>query len=281
MNAIDYAKQAGELFVLSDSSLRIKELIDDESSTIDDISEVILIDPALAGSILKLANSSFFNYPGKIDTISKAVLVLGITEVYNLVIAYFSKQAFKSVTADKNYLENFWGRSVDCALLIKYLGSSLKLVNAERLLILGLLYNLGELIVQQISPEKITLCQSDDINTYPWQKQQEVLGFTYADCGAELFKLWQLPYSLLAPIRNQNEENLEQVNIESQLLCLAKRLMTSHYIYKSASFSPLINEQQLAQLSLDESTLASAIKYCDLERLSILSILSPSAVMIY
>jgi len=281
MNAIDYAKQAGELFVLSDSFLRIKELIDDESSTIDDISEVILIDPALAGSILKLANSSFFNYPGKIDTISKAVLVLGITEVYNLVIAYFSKQAFKSVTADKNYLENFWGRSVDCALLIKYLGSSLKLVNAERLLILGLLYNLGELIVQQISPEKITLCQSDDINTYPWQKQQEVLGFTYADCGAELFKLWQLPYSLLAPIRNQNEENLEQVNIESQLLCLAKRLMTSHYIYKSASFSPLINEQQLAQLSLDESTLASAIKYCDLERLSILSILSPSAVMIY
>jgi HD-like signal output (HDOD) protein len=281
MNAIDYAKQAGELFVLSDSFLRIKELIDDESSTIDDISEVILIDPALAGSILKLANSSFFNYPGKIDTISKAVLVLGITEVYNLVIAYFSKQAFKSVTADKNYLENFWGRSVDCALLIKYLGSSLKLVNAERLLILGLLYNLGELIVQQISPEKITLCQSDDINTYPWQKQQEVLGFTYAECGAELFKLWQLPYSLLAPIRNQNEENLEQVNIESQLLCLAKRLMTSHYIYKSASFSPLINEQQLAQLSLDESTLASAIKYCDLERLSILSILSPSAVMIY
>jgi len=63
MNAIDYAEQASELFVLSDSFVRIKELIDDESSTIDDISEVILIDPALAGSILKLANSSFFSYP--------------------------------------------------------------------------------------------------------------------------------------------------------------------------------------------------------------------------
>jgi len=281
MNAIDYAEKASELFVLSDSFLRIKELIDNESSTIDDISEVILIDPALAGSILKLANSSFFSYPGKIDTISKAVLVLGITEVYNLVIAYFSTQAFKSVTADKKYLEDFWERSVDCALLIKYLGSSLNLANAERLFILGLLHNLGELIVQQVAPEKISLCQSDDASIYPWQKQQEILAFTYADCGAELLKLWQLPYSLVAPIRNQDEDDFDLINTESQLLYLAKRLMTSQFINKSPSFSPLISEQQLVHLGLNEKTLASAVEYCDLERLGILSILSPSAVMIY
>ncbi|OUR59894.1 HDOD domain-containing protein [Colwellia sp. 39_35_sub15_T18] len=281
MNAIDYAEKASELFVLSDSFLRIKELIDNESSTIDDISEVILIDPALAGSILKLANSSFFSYPGKIDTISKAVLVLGITEVYNLVIAYFSTQAFKSVTADKKYLEDFWERSVDCALLIKYLGSSLNLANAERLFILGLLHNLGELIVQQVAPEKISLCQSDDASIYPWQKQQEILAFTYADCGAELLKLWQLPYSLVAPIRNQDEDDFDLINTESQLLYLAKRLMTSQFINKSTSFSPLISEQQLVHLGLNEKTLASAVEYCDLERLGILSILSPSAVMIY
>lgn len=281
MNAIDYAEKASELFVLSDSFLRIKELIDNESSTIDDISEVILIDPALAGSILKLANSSFFSYPGKIDTISKAVLVLGITEVYNLVIAYFSTQAFKSVTADKKYLEDFWERSVDCALLIKYLGSSLNLANAERLFILGLLHNLGELIVQQVAPEKISLCQSDDASIYPWQKQQEILAFTYADCGAELLKLWQLPYNLVAPIRNQDEDDFDLINTESQLLYLAKRLMTSQFINKSPSFSPLISEQQLVHLGLNEKTLASAVEYCDLERLGILSILSPSAVMIY
>jgi len=281
MNAIDYAEQANELFVLSDSFLRIKELIDNESSTIDDISEVILIDPALASSILKLANSPFFSYPGKIDTISKAVLVLGITEVYNLVIAYFSAQAFKSVTADKKYLEDFWERSVDCALLIKYLGSSLNLANAERLFILGLLHNLGELIVQQVTPEKISLCQGHDTSIDPWQKQQDVLGFTYAECGAELLKLWQLPYSLVAPIRNQDEDDFDLINTESQLLYLVKRLMISQFINKSTSFSPLISEQQLVHLNLDEKTLASAVEYCDLERLGILSILSPSAVMIY
>ncbi|MCW8833155.1 MAG: HDOD domain-containing protein [Colwellia sp.] len=281
MNAIDYAEQASELFVLSESFLRIKELIDNESSTIDDISEVILIDPALAASILKLANSSFFSYPGKIDTISKAVLVLGITEVYNLVIAYFVTKAFNAVTADKQYLENFWEQSVDCALIIKYLSSSLNVANAERLFILGLLHNIGELIIQQISPEKIPLCQSDDINTRSWQKQQAVLGFTYADCSSELLKLWQLPYNLIAPIRNQNETDFEQINIESQLLCVAKNVMLSQQNPVSVNFSTLISEQQLSHLSINEKTLTSAIDYCDLERLGILSILSPSSAMIY
>lgn len=281
MDAAEYADQASEIFVLSDSFIRIKELIDTESSTIDDISEVILIDPALTATVLKLANSSFFNYPGKIDTVSKAVLVLGVTEVYNLVIAYFSTQAFKNTSANKNYLEDFWERSVDCALLIKYLGCRLNLPNAERLFILGLLHNLGELIIQQVSPEKVEQCYSDDITYLPWTKQQDVLAFTYGECSAELLKLWQLPYSLVAPIRYQDVADFSQVNTESQLLYIAKRIMIQHKTFKSEFFKPLINDEQLMLLGIDSELLREAVEYCELERLTILSILNPSAAMVY
>lgn len=281
MDAAEYADQASEIFVLSDSFIRIKELIDTESSTIDDISEIILIDPALTATVLKLANSSFFNYPGKIDTVSKAVLVLGVTEVYNLVIAYFSTQAFKNTSANKNYLEDFWERSVDCALLIKYLGCRLNLPNAERLFILGLLHNLGELIIQQVSPEKVEQCYSDDITYLPWTKQQDVLAFTYGECSAELLKLWQLPYSLVAPIRYQDVADFSQVNTESQLLYIAKRIMIQHKTFKSEFFKPLINDEQLMLLGIDSELLREAVEYCELERLTILSILNPSAAMVY
>lgn len=281
MDAVEYADQASEIFVLSDSFIRIKELIDTESSTIDDISEIILIDPALTATVLKLANSSFFNYPGKIDTVSKAVLVLGVTEVYNLVIAYFSTQAFKNTSANKNYLEDFWERSVDCALLIKYLGCRLNLPNAERLFILGLLHNLGELIIQQLSPEKVDQCYSDDITYLPWTKQQDVLAFTYGECSAELLKLWQLPYSLVAPIRYQDVDDFSQVNTESQLLYIAKRIMIQHKTFKSELFKPLINDEQLMLLGIDSELIREAVDYCELERLSILSILNPSAAMVY
>lgn len=281
MNAIEYANQASEIFVLSDSFIRIKELIDDESSTIDDISDVILVDPALSGTILKLANSSFFNYPGKIDTISKAVLVLGITEVYNLVIAYFSTQAFKNTSAEQSYLEGFWERSVDCALLIKFLGCRLNVPNAERLFILGLLHNLGELVIKQVSPEKIEQCNSDDITYLPWRKQLDILGFTYGDCGAELLKLWQLPYSLVAPIRNQDEADFSQVNTESQLLYISKRIMTQQKLFGSDDFQQLVSDKQLILLGVGSEVIRDAVDYCDIERLGILAVLNPSAAMIF
>ena len=279
MTATEYANQAGDIFVLSDSFIRIKELIDDESSTIDDISDVILIDPALAGTILKLANSSFFNYPGKIDTISKAVLVLGITEVYNLVIAYFTTQAFQSINADLDYLDHFWGKSVDCALLIKFLGCSLNVPNAERLFILGLLHNLGELVVKQTSSDKILECQQS--SGLPWDIQRDVLGFTFGECGAELLKLWQLPYNLVAPIRNQDEKDFNTINADTQLLYIAKRIMTQQTFSKSENQQQLVNELQLSSLGLNDEVLRTAIDYCDLERLSILSVLSPTSVTIY
>lgn len=281
MNAETYADKASNIFVLSDSFIRIKELIDDESSTIDDISDVILLDPALAATVLKLANSSFFNYPGKIDTISKAVLVLGITEVYNLVIAYFTTEAFKAIDANSKYLDYFWLRSVDCALLIKFLGTHLNVANAERLFILGLLHNLGELVVLQITPKLIGECVSSDTAKPPWQKQREVLGFTYGECSAELLKLWQLPYGLFAPIRYQDVDDVNQYNVETQLLYIAKRVMTKTHVIKSSKYDELIDKTLLDELNLDVNTLAQAVDYCDLERLDMLSILSPGAAMVF
>ena len=281
MNVTEYAEQAGEIFVLSDSFIRIKELIDDESSTIDDISDVIIIDPALTGTILKLANSSFFNYPGKIDTISKAVLVLGITEVYNLVIAYFTTQAFKSINAEQDYLDSFWEKSVDCALLIKFFGCSLNVPNAERLFILGILHNLGELIVKQVSSDKIAECQNGEGSCLPWNMQRDVLGFTFGECGAELLKLWQLPYNIVAPIRNQDEENFGLINTETQLLYIAKRIMAHQKLLKSKNQNELVGELQLTSLGISDEMLRASVDYCDLERLSILSVLSPTSVTIY
>lgn len=278
---MDYAEKASEIFVLSDSFIRIKELIDDEASTIDDIADVILIDPALAGTILKLANSSFFNYPGKIDTISKAVLVLGITEVYNLVIAYFTTKAFKSISAPPQFLEEFWEQSVDCALMIKYLGFKLDVPNAERLFILGLLHNLGELVMQQFQPEQVELANTVSSKELPWLKQQEVLGFTFADCTGELLKLWQLPYNLIEPIRFQNEDNFEYSTMETKLLYIAKRMMLLNRQCKAHVQGDVLSSEKMIELELQQDTISSANNYCDMERLGILAVLNPSAAMIY
>lgn len=279
----DYIDKVSDIFVLSDSFVRIRELIDDDSSTIDDISEVILLDPALSAAVLKLSNSPFFNYPGKIDTISKAVLVLGITEVYNLVIAYFSSEALKNIKAEQSYLDTFWVNSVDCALIMKFLGTHLGIANAERLFILGLLHSIGELVIHQVSPQKQKDCDNFTLPTLPWVKQQEVLGFTFGECTAALLKEWQLPYNIFSAIRDQDIEDIKQYPIETQLLYIAKRVMVKNHLFKDINmdYDALIPQGLLEDLSVDKKLLNDASQYCQLERLSLLAILNPNSTMIF
>ena len=281
MNVNDYAQQASEIFVLSDSFIRIKELIDDDSSTIDDIADVIILDPALTGTILKLANSSLFSYPGKIDTISKAVLVLGITEVYNFVIAFFTSRAFKALNVDQDYLDDFWCKSVDCALIVKYLGVHLRIPNAERLFITGLLHNLGELVVQQISPEKALVANKFTATELPWNKQKQTLDFSYGECAAELLKQWQLPFSIIEPIRNQDNSDFTYSTDEIKLLFLSKRIMLGQFDCSAHEAELLLSENAMQQLPITDKMLQGAINYCDFERLSILSIINPGAATIF
>jgi HD-like signal output (HDOD) protein len=269
MNAREYAEEASDIFVLSDSFIRIKELLEDDSATIDDISQVILLDPALTAAILKLSNSSFFNYSGKIDTISKAMLVLGITEVYNLVIAYFTGKAFTTLAAESDFLDTFWARTIDCALLVKYLAGFTRIKKVERLFILGLLHNLGELVVQQLTPEKIVQCQSNGIDELPWQKQQQVLGFTFGKCSAELLRFWRLPYCLIEPVGSQDQDDFEYLSDESKLLYIAKRAMLANSLFQENNIEQLVSQAQLDELNLSYQQIIDAYDFLNTERESI------------
>jgi len=146
-----------------------------------------------------------------------------------------------------------------------------------------LLHNLGELVVHQITKEKQAACDSQDIKLLPWMKQQSVLGFTFGECSAGLLREWQLPYSIFAPIRDQDIEDLSQYNAETQLLYVAKRVMSKNQVFKGQEldYGDLLTPEQLALLCIDKDMLTNAVDYCDLERLGLLSILNPSASMLY
>lgn len=165
--------------------------------------------------------------------------------------------------------------------MIKFFGCSLNIPNAERLFILGILHNLGELVVKQLAAEKITECKDKSNVSLPWDSQREVLGFTYGECGAELLKLWQLPYNLVSPIRNQDEEDFALTNTESQLLFISKRIVAHQKLLKSKEQDELVDELHLSTLGIKDDMLKMAVDYCDMERLSILSVLCPASVTIY
>jgi HD-like signal output (HDOD) protein len=280
VSAFEFARQAGDVFVLPDTCLKIKEVIDNKISGLDEIAEIIALDPPLASRLLKLANSALYNFPNPVDSVSKAVLLLGETQVYNLVVAYGSTEAFAKAPSDVIDLERFWETSIHAALIAKFLGSVVGIKQNEPLYLSGLLHNIGELVVVEVNPDVARLCGHYQKGLLPWMRQQELLGFSYADCSVALLKLWRLPDSLIDPINYLNSPQLQPNNKLVQVLHISARLALVNAAFGQFEQDDLIDQQIVTSLGLKRRDIDEARAFASLEGMSILSLLNPKGSMI-
>jgi len=270
--ALEYAQKAEVLCVLPDVYMRLKEIMDDQHSTLTDIADIVCLDPGLSAALLKIANSVLFSFPREIDSISRAIMVLGLEEVRSLVNTYGITTTFQSASETDVDMDRFWEVSVDCALICKFLSHKTGLVGGS-LFLSGLLHNIGELAVAQCESKKVIYCQAYDKNETPWQRQQDVFGFTYADCGADLLTLWQLPESLITPIREYHSAYGNETNKEAKLMYVASRLalLNSHPgMYSKQTF---LGQHLMEDLGLNFDDIEQAVNFCNLEGLSIMTAL--------
>jgi len=280
VSAFEFARQVGDVFVLPDTCIKIKEVIDNKISGLDEIAEIIALDPTLASRLLKLANSALYNFPNSVDSVSKAVLLLGETQVYNLVVAYGSAEAFAKAPTDVIDLERFWEISIHAALIAKFLGTVVGVKQNEPLYLSGLLHNIGELVVAEVNPDVARLCANYKKGVLPWMRQQELLGFSYADCSVALLKLWRLPDTLIDPLNYLNSPQLQPNNKFVQVLHVAARLSLLNAAFGQFELEDLIDKQIINSLGLKRRDIDEARAFASLEGMSILSLLNPKGSMI-
>ncbi|WP_259365887.1 HDOD domain-containing protein [Colwellia sp. MB02u-6] len=77
MNALKYAQQANGSFALPDVCFKIKALMENEGSTLEDFVNVISVDPSMTSRLLPMPNSPIYSLPGEISTISRAITIIG------------------------------------------------------------------------------------------------------------------------------------------------------------------------------------------------------------
>jgi len=274
MSAKKYAEIAQELCVLPDVYVRLKELLDDDNATLEDISKLISLEPALASKLLKIANSALFNFPREIDSIDRALMILGIKEVENLVNTYGVTAAFSGLDPNIADMDRFWEISVDCALLTKFLAKKIGLENSEGLFLAGLLHNIGQLAIVHNEPERVKFCEGFNKAETPWDRQLNAFGFTFSECSAELLTLWHLPESIITPIRQYKDAYNEELDPKSSLLFITTRLalVNSHPgMYSKKTF---LGQHLLEDLNITANDIDEAIEFCNVEGMSIMSALN-------
>lgn len=221
IKAIEYASFASEVFVLPVAVTKIQAMLNDERATIDDFANVVKFDPTLASQLLKIVNSPIYNFRDPVDSVMRAVKILGTNAVYDLAISYGVTCAFNNF--DKNIidLERFWEYSVGTALFSQYWAQRLALDEPERFFTAGLIHNIGELVVVRRHPETAVQCARFTINEQPWEKQQSVMGYTYKDITIKLLQVWGLPSSIIDLIKPMHESPHHIGSLDSKVVQLA------------------------------------------------------------
>lgn len=286
MNLQDIVEQARTLFVLPDSVIRLKACMDDEASSIDDIADIISFDPSLATQVLRVANSALYQFPNKIDTISKAVKVVGTRATYDLALAYAVSNVFSEIDGKVIDLDKFWEQSVSCALLAKYFAEQRNEREPERLFVAGLLHNIGELILVALAPDKARRIQDYNARVSPAELQLGVLGFTVNTLSAAIIKQWGIPASIYRPImaiHNTDDQfvGLQSDSVDNNILQLSYVLALDNInadIYPSYNhLKPHLHEH----LKLERDDLENALDITNLQCISVISIFNPNAFMPY
>lgn len=182
--------------------IKLLELVESPMSSAHEIGEVIGSDPNLSARLLKLVNSSFYNFSGRIDTLSRAIAIVGTRELYSLAISVSAIRAFSKIPAKLINMDTFWRHSLFCGIIARYLGKRCGILHPERLFVAGLLHDIGELVLFARAPEMsrdLMLMVEGDENTFA-HAQREQFGFNHADLGGIMATLWQLPDTLVEAI---------------------------------------------------------------------------------
>lgn len=177
---------------------QLDTLIKDPNSSAEDISDVINTDPALVTRLLKVVNSPFYGFPSQINTISRAITIIGTRELTHLVLATSVIDAFKGIPSSLINMTEFWRHSLACAIAAKYLAKACGQRATERYFISGLLQNIGALVIYQSVPEmaREAINSAEFGHEVIYKAEQRILGFDHTDVGQALVKAWRLPNSL-------------------------------------------------------------------------------------
>ena len=216
-------QEVTELISLPEVYLQVRRLMDDPHSDIYDFAEVISVDPNLSVRVLKVVNSAYFGFPEPVESIARAVNMIGIGQLHNMVLGISAISSLE-LPNDILPLDTFWRASLFSGVLARLLGEQMKLAKSEHLFIAGLLHEIGHLVLyskfplQALAARQLAEGQGKQIH----EAEMQVLGCHYGDIGAMLMANWNLPDNLQNLTRNQpNPANASELKIESTLMHLA------------------------------------------------------------
>ncbi len=277
----DLVKGVDKLVSLPEVCFLVNDLVNDPNSDINQIGSVISQDPDLTARLLKLVNSSFYGFVKPIETVSRAIMMVGLRDLQHIVWASSAVETFNHLSPADVNMASFWRHSIFTGVSARIIAREVNVLHPERLFVSGLLHDIGRLLIFIKAPEaakEIIEQQKSDPEAPLVDIEKAVLGFDHAELGKVLCESWQLPESLLSAIGNHHEPDFsDEFQLESAILHVANHAAHALELGEEDKLLQVADARAQAILDLSDESMKKVLHEAVLQFLEVLELLLPGA----
>ena len=208
----ELVRNIDSVITLPEVAARIIQTINDPNSTAGDLQKIITHDPALVSLILQRVNSSFYGGPTKIDSVERAVVLMGFGAVNALAVSATLGRVFKPIKICDDFTARIYGRTASPSPPPGEIAKRVNRQIADEAFLAGLLHDIGLLVELQVCPDE--LCKVCEIaksgSTTFNDAELAMIGCNHADLGAAFAKKWNFPESCCAAITFHHNPELAE-----------------------------------------------------------------------
>lgn len=187
---------------------KAQRILGNPDGSLKALAALIETDPALAVTVLRLANSAYYRRFEKVASVHEAAVVLGMKVLGELVTVACSRQVLgRSLVGYGLEADALWRHSLCVAIGSRIIAQHWEAGLAEEAFSAGLIHDVGKLILdpyvaqrQEAFAQFLKNGQSSFI-----EAEKEILGFDHAEIAAKVCEKWQFPKSISKPIRYHHD----------------------------------------------------------------------------
>ncbi|WP_437205277.1 diguanylate cyclase [Planctomicrobium sp. SH664] len=192
-------------------AVRLLKIFSDPEVGISEVVQLLQMDPALSGKILKAANTSQFGLKKPVSDLQRAVVLLGKKSVMALALGFSLAEASMNTGPYADLYSDFWFQSLVRGCAASLLAEKYTRVEQGEAFTIALLARIGRLAMINHDPERMSaLIRKSEQSGMPLDLlEREAGGITSTDVTRSMLREWKLPaHCLLAA--DAIEDTVEQ-----------------------------------------------------------------------
>lgn len=246
---------------------KLTETINHPRSSVADIARIITEDQGLTARILRLANSPMFGYHAQVDSINKAVTIIGTQQLRDLALAASVMGIFRGIPEELITMASFWKHSIACGIIARTIATWRRELNVERFFVAGMLHDVGQLVMCTSIPDTVRemLMESSTRQTLHTVTEQARLGFNHAAAGGALLRKWKIPVNIAEPVAcHHNPDAADQFPLEAAAIHVADIICQAMDLgFSGEKFVPPLYPSAWDRVGLPSSMLGTILRQAE------------------